>query len=481
VKEILMPVRLFLVSGLALWLSAAAPLAAATIAVTTALDVDLDDGACALREAIVAANDDAAYHGCPAGSGPDRIVFELAPLPATIALQAALPPIDASVLLRGPAPGIVELDGQGLWPILDVSTNTPGVWFGIEDLMLVDGAGAGGGALVVGEGTRAELRRVRILGSTATVGGGAIWVAGTLAQPSSALLVDCEIWGNTSSGASGGGALRILGPGASVAIRRSVVAANTAESFNGGAVAIQNGELALDRVTLSGNSADGSGGAIHFNVGSTDATLTMSDSTVAFNTANLDADASGEGGGLSVVPQGGFVATLAVRNSIVAANLDNGATVDPDLFFSNGALVDWQSAGFNLIGSNAGATGTVTSGLPNAEGDYVGSAAAALDPRLDILGNWGDEVLATHRPLLSPLSPAIDAGSCPGSTGDQRRYGDAGAGLRRVDLGPVANGVGSDGCDIGAHERAGAPGADLELFTDGFEAGHTLLWSSEEL
>ena len=108
-------------------------------------------------------------------------------------------------------------------------------------------------------------------------------------------------------------------------------------------------------------------------------------------------------------------------------------------------------------------------------------AAAPLDPRLDILNNWGDEVLATHRPLLSPLSPAIDTGSCPGSTGDQRRYGDAGAGQRRVDLAAVPNGFASDGCDIGAHERAGAPGADLELFLDGFEGGHTLPWSSEAL
>ncbi len=476
-----MSVRCALPCCLALLLCVAAPLAAATIPVTTELDIDLDDGSCSLREAIVAANDDAAYHGCLAGSGPDRIVFDLAPLPATIALQAALPPIDASVLLRGPAPGVVELDGQGLWPILDVSTNTPGVWFGVEDLVLVDGAGAGGGALVVGEGTRAELRRVRILGSAATVGGGALWVTGTLAQPTSALLVDCEIWGNTSSGGSGGGALRILGPGASVVIRRSVVAANTAETFNGGAVAIQNGELELDRVTLSGNAADGAGGAIHLSVSSADATLTMTDSTVAFNTANLDADGSGDGGGLSVVPQAGFLATLVMRNSIVAANLDNGATIDPDLYFSNGALVDWQSSGFNLIGSNAGATGTVGSGLPNVDGDYVGSAVAPLDPRLDILNNWGDDTLATHRPLLAPLSPAIDTGSCPDSTGDQRRYGDAGAGLRRVDLAAVPNGFASDGCDIGAHERAGAPGADRELFTDGFEAGHTLPWSSEAL
>lgn len=464
---------------LALLLGFAAPLVAADIAVTTAIDVDFDDPDCSLREAIVAANDDVAYHGCPAGSGPDRILFDLAPLPATIALGAALPPIDASVLLRGPAAGVVELDGQGLWPILDVSTNTPGVWFGIEDLILVDGAGAAGGALVVGEGTRAELRRVRLLNNSATVGGGAIWVAGTLAQPTSALIEDCEIWGNSSAGGSGGGALRLLGPGASATIRRSLVGSNTADIFNGGAVAIQNGDLALDRVTFSGNSADGSGGAIHVNASSADVALSLVDSTIAYNTANLDADASGDGGGVSVVPQGAFRVSFAVRNSIVAANLDGGGTIDPDLFFSNSAQVDWQSSGFNLIGSNAGATALVGSGLPNVHGDYVGSVASVLDPRLDVLNDWGEGALATHRPLLSPLSPAIDAGSCPGSTGDQRRFGDAVAGARQVDFAAIPNGFASDGCDIGAHERAGVPGSDRELFRDGFEAGHTLLWSSD--
>ena len=86
-----MPMRHALPRCLALLLCVAAPLVAATIPVTTALDVDLDDGSCALREAIVAANDDAAYHGCPAGAGPDRIVFDLAPLPATKARSVTLP------------------------------------------------------------------------------------------------------------------------------------------------------------------------------------------------------------------------------------------------------------------------------------------------------------------------------------------------------------------------------------------------------
>ena len=49
-------------------------------------------------------------------------------------LSAAAPLVAATI------PVTTELDEQGLWPILDVSTNTPGVWFGVEDLKLVGGA-----------------------------------------------------------------------------------------------------------------------------------------------------------------------------------------------------------------------------------------------------------------------------------------------------------------------------------------------------
>ncbi|MEO8196226.1 MAG: CSLREA domain-containing protein [Thermoanaerobaculia bacterium] len=457
---------------------AAAPLVAATITVTTVADVDLDDGACSLREAIVAANDDVVWHGCSAGSGADRILFELGGA-SPIALAAALPPIEESLLLRGPDSGSLEISGGQLWPILDASTNTPGVWLGVEDLRLVDGAGDGGGALVVSSGTTAELRRVRIMNSVATVGGGALWVSGTPTSPGSATLVDCEIWGNSSLGPSGGGAIRIIGPGAQVVIRRSVLAMNETAGFNGGAIAVQNGNLVVESSTLSGNAADGFGGAIHANFSAIDGELRIVDTTISDNAANADSDGSGDGGGLSVVTQSGFAATIGIRNSIVAGNSDAGGVVDPDLYFSAGSTVDWASEGFNLIGSNAGATSVVAAGTPNGEGDQVGSAAVPIDPLLEPLNNWGIGALATHRPQFSPPSPALDAGGCPAARGDQRGYGDPALGRRIVDLAAIPDAPGSDGCDIGAHERNALPGG--ELFGNGFEEGNTLLWSTEVL
>jgi CSLREA domain-containing protein len=50
-----------------------APVRAASIAVNTTVDEFNTGAACSLREAVVAANTDAAFGGCPAGSGPDVI------------------------------------------------------------------------------------------------------------------------------------------------------------------------------------------------------------------------------------------------------------------------------------------------------------------------------------------------------------------------------------------------------------------------
>ena len=63
------------VAALSLLTSVAAP--AATLLVKTAVDTDAADGFCSLREAITAANTDMPRQECPAGSGADRILFDL--------------------------------------------------------------------------------------------------------------------------------------------------------------------------------------------------------------------------------------------------------------------------------------------------------------------------------------------------------------------------------------------------------------------
>lgn len=92
----------------------------ATITVTTVADTVADDGACSLREAITAANTDAAVGGCAAGNGADVIEFNIDGGGATQTVQPAteLPPITTSMTLDATTQGCagpnrcVELDGS---------------------------------------------------------------------------------------------------------------------------------------------------------------------------------------------------------------------------------------------------------------------------------------------------------------------------------------------------------------------------------
>ena len=95
---------------------------AATITVNTNNDEQNTDGDCSLREAIAAANTDAAVDGCTAGDGADTIVFGGGVLLADVTLAqdgfvvTSQIAIDGTLLL-----GTVTLDGDNRHRIFDVS------------------------------------------------------------------------------------------------------------------------------------------------------------------------------------------------------------------------------------------------------------------------------------------------------------------------------------------------------------------------
>jgi CSLREA domain-containing protein len=92
---------------------------AATIVVNTTLDEDIDNAACSLREAIIAANTNASYHGCSAsGAGVnDMIVFSIGSGTRTLNISTTpLPAITEWVTIDG-GPGRVELHGPGGPPV----------------------------------------------------------------------------------------------------------------------------------------------------------------------------------------------------------------------------------------------------------------------------------------------------------------------------------------------------------------------------
>ncbi len=457
---------------------AATAASAGTITVDTSVDDDLADGECSLREAILAANTDAPRNDCPAGSGPDRIVFTLAK-GETIALASALPTITETLLVRGPGADLLTIDGQDLHKILNFDPPAHGSWLGVEELTLTRGFAAYGAAAELASGQSAFFRRTIFLANRASASGGALAISSSGASGATVEVSECWFNLNQSLGSGGGGAIQVLDDGVDLFVDRTTFSGNVAGGANGdgGALLVQRARVRLERSTLSANEATDSGGAIALHTGSTPAVLALRDTTVTANRANTDGNASGAGGGIHATVGANQLTTVELHNSIVAANLDLGPNASPDAFLLAVGQLTVTSSGFNLIGSNAGSVSTLVAGSPNPDGDYVGSAASPIAPELNPLADYGG-FAPDHRPAIVAGTPLIDKGFCTGSASDQRGYGDAVNHLRIVDT-AFANGPGSDGCDIGAHERAGDPGADPEIFSDGFEWGHTLRWTNE--
>ena len=452
---------------------------ATTLTVVTNIDADAPDGFCSLREAIVAANTDAAYRDCPAGAGADRIGFAL-PLPATIVLAADLPAITDTLAIRGPGGAALAIDGDEAHRLFQLDSASDDRWLLVEDLALTRGrteTGGKGGAVLVSPGETAIFSRVLFLSNTSDNGGGAIAVSGVTATEAHLTLVDCELEDNRSLGPSGGGAISVLGA-STAEVTGSALLGNRAEHENGAGGAIflsSGGTLSIVRSTLSGNVANSSGGAIFVVTGASEAMLEVFDSTLTLNVAGALLDTHGDGGGIyngSIIP-----AYLTIRNTIVAGNVDLGTFLDqPDLSLGGGTALSLSGA--SLVGANDGASTYFPAGAPNANGDFVGSVTAPIDPMLSALDFHGGAT-RNHGPLLDPASPVIDHGRCAGADADQRGHGNAATHLRIVDSAAVPDHPSSDGCDIGAVERGASAGAATFLFADDFELGHALLWSLE--
>jgi CSLREA domain-containing protein len=454
---------------------------AVTLTVDTASDADAADGFCSFREAILAANSDSARNECPAGSGADRIVFALA-FPTSVDLTADLPAITATVAIRGPGADQLAIDGQDVHRIFDFESGSGGAWYLLEDLSVQHGfsdtglAPSGGGAYV-GPGDHAVLSRVVFSENTAANGGGGVVVDSTLGLVASAEITDCTLIANVSLGAAGGGGL-LVADGSIVTLSGSAIVDNraAASTGTGGGILVQRGVLFASSSTVSGNAANESGGGVVVANGADGATLSLVDSTISDNLADADGNLLGDGGGLLSIYSTFSTLSLELRNSIVAGNHDGGVLVHPDLSLSPALAI--AATGFNLIGVNEGAVAQFPAGSPNADANFVGTAAAPADPRLQPLALNGGLTLS-HRPVLDPASLTIDHGACPGSAVDQRGGGDAVTHTRRVDSAPVPDHPASDGCDIGAIERGATAKAAAGIFADGFELGHALRWTAE--
>ena len=244
----------------------------------------------------------------------------------------------------------------------------------------------------------------------------------------------------------------------------------------GGAIDVIAGSLTLDRVHITGNTALNSGGVffnggthqisnstISSNIATNDCgglrnfggTLTVVNSTISGNSTaftfsgdvgggicsegtttlrsvTITGNTAGEGGGIF------HNGTLNLGNTIVAGN--TGVSGNPEIRVQGGTVT---SAGYNLIGDNAGdSTNT------NISITYQPTDIRDVNPLLAQLANNGGAT-QTHALLFG--SPAIDKGNSFTLTTDQRGF------ARPVDLAGYTNAAGGNGADIGAFEAQTAP------------------------
>ena len=345
-------------------------------------DADLGaNGTCTLREAILAANTDAAVDACPAGSvGQDTIVLGARTYTLTIGGRnedaSATGDLDVreALVIQGSSAASTTIDGSALGDrLLQVGA---GVAARVSDLTLSGARLTGGNAeSVAGGGVWNDgdltLTRVRVTDNRAAGGnsinasanGGSGSGAGILNSATGSLVLDTvEVSANVATGGNGGFSCCSMscscmqgsaGGGASaggilnqgvISIRLSTIQDNSATGGNGsafasGAAASAGGLLTVGPTasvidTLFARNHAGAGNGLVTNsafggalyVGGGTATLEQSlvaENTVQATASNFVNDGSPAGGAGAFVATG---ATLRVKSSTLAKNV---ATASP--------------------------------------------------------------------------------------------------------------------------------------------------------
>lgn len=309
------------------------------------------------------------------------------------------------------------------------------------------------------------INRSAIVGNAADTGGG------LYNSDADVMIADTMVSGNSSVRTAGG-----LDNALSSA-RMSITDSIIADNIGSGVVNI--GQMTLSGSTISGNSSLFDGGGLEAGYGDTNvvnctisgntsatigggvslfgtASIELTSVTITGNSANGTGQTSHGGGGLASRPtisQGGRV---LVRNTLIAGNFT--ASIGPD------AIGEVISLGFNLIGQRDDSLGWVTR-------DRTGDSFAPLDPLLGPLQDNGGPT-PTHALLAG--SPAVDGGDPTlGGSVDQRGTVRFHSGFNPpVDIGAFDAGVrGNFRLVAPAEVAAGAPFAITVIALD--RAGHT--------
>ena len=353
-----------------------------TITVNTNIDENNVGAGCSLREAITAANTDAAYGGCAAGSGADTITLPAGTYTLTIAGSGE----NANATSDLDITGTLTIDGAGAGTTIIQASTLPDS--GIDRVFDIVGAGItvsfsgvtiangkciscnGGGihnafgnnVLTVTNSTFSNNAASTDYGSY----GGAIYNGGTLTVTNSTFL------GNSASlggGISNGGALTVT---------NSTFSGNSAGFIGGGITNF--GTFTVTNSTFSGNSAVTNGGAIY----------NGSNGSLVMHLINTILANSTSGGDCYSFSSGDIIATntnnLIETNGVSPNKCGTPAvTTDPNLgaLADNGgatqtfAITDTSSA-YNA-GDNATCAATDQRGVTRPQGAHCDIGAYELD------------------------------------------------------------------------------------------------------
>jgi len=378
---------------------------AASLIVNTTDDELNSDGDCSLREAIQAANTDAAVDGCTAGSGDDIITLPIGTytltrsgsgedanqtgdLDVTDALTIIGAGLDQTVIDANSIDRVFDIRNGASTVVIsgvaiingNIFDNGGGIRNNGADLTLVNTAVTGntsnhlyGGGVYVNQGS-VTLSGGQIANNTTTGSGGGVYI-----YEGSVTLSSGQIVSNTASSYGGGVYVRQSAAAFTQTGGASMIANNIASS--GGGVYVYEGSAVLSGGQVFSNAA-GSGGGVYVNQGS----AVLSGGQIVSNTA------SSHGGGVYVrwstaaFTQTGGTSAIAgntadqkgggVYISYGSAVLSGGRIVSNTANYGGGVYVDYTGAIF----IQTGRSGTIISNTANYHGGgvYVNQGSATL-------------------------------------------------------------------------------------------------------
>lgn len=350
----------------------------APLLVSTTSDVVANDGLCSLREAISAANIQAASGAAPGECGAGQsLPFDEIVLPAgSFRLERTGAADDSNangdldvrrsgLRIAGAGADLTEIRGDRNERVLDIGAGAAPAASAVvlRGLTIRNGDADTGGAVRSNVGWGVEIASCTIANNTAESGGG-IAASGPLTVVASTFHANSA----TSADGAGGGGLRYAG---TVPAQLRNVSFEANESFTDGGAALFVGPARLNNVSVAGNFSD--------------------------------ADLNGTGDG-AIAAQN----TVELSNTLLAANVDFsiviGGTVSPDCAGGSTQVV---SRGYNLI-SNVGSTCAVVAQT----GDRFGTASQPIAARLQPPALNGG---TTETQMPAANSPAVDAGAPAGA------------------------------------------------------------------